>query len=80
MIRLEQLASISELVAGVAHDLGNTLAAALLRSASLCRDPAVAAAHADDLESLRRLLLEGTGLLRKLQNLGNGAREGAGAG
>jgi signal transduction histidine kinase len=69
LARLGRLAAVSELAAGVAHDLGNTLAAALLRSASLRREPTIAAAHADDLESLRRLLLEGTGLLRKLQNL-----------
>jgi hypothetical protein len=67
--RLARVATISQLSAGVAHDLGNTLAAALLRSAPLRREPAITAAHTDDLESLRRLLLEGTGLLRKLHNL-----------
>jgi signal transduction histidine kinase len=68
--RQEQLHALGELAAGVAHDVGSTLAAIALRLSALRRDEVCMEAQGENIEAISRILQEGSELVRKLQRLG----------
>jgi signal transduction histidine kinase len=76
LARQQDKRAMGELAAGIVHDVSNTMAAIRLRLSALRRDPACMAAQGSNIEALQRIVAEGSDLLQRLQNLGEGDGSG----
>jgi signal transduction histidine kinase len=76
LARQQDKRAMGELAAGIVHDVSNTMAAIRLRLSALRRDPDCMAAQGSNVDALQRIVTEGSELLQRLQNLGEG--DGAG--
>src|SRR5262249_40017563 len=73
----QRLRTVGELAIGMDHDVNKVLSALALRIRILRHDPWCVVTQARNLESMDRIVSEGSALLAKLQDIGRGAPDGS---